>query len=156
MATKQVPAPKELPRFVFRGNAMPFGARITKRNDRPSLELVTSPPTAALPVVGGLSSASGGGPQKPHPAFNWESTFAEARGEELPNRQYKTTVISEIKTLSARNAPHLFEADILRIHLLSEHVYRKHSSITIEEVLFGGNEPNSPGMRLDRERITVD
>jgi hypothetical protein len=147
-------ATNELPRFIFRGNAMPFGARITKTNEKRSLDLVTSPPTAALTVVGGLSSARGG-PAKPHPAFNWEATFAEARGEELRNRGYRTTVTSEIKTLWVRNDPHVFEVDVLRIKLVSDHAPVQRASIKIEEALFGGTETVSPGMRLDREQITV-
>jgi hypothetical protein len=141
----------ESARFIFRGNAMPFGGRITKRNDTQYLATIPGPPAAALAVVGGFSHATSGA-AKPHEAFSWGGTVAEAKGELLTNGHYQTTVTSSISTVWAKNDPHVFEADILRVTLISDHANLRPASIKITDVAFGG----TVGMRLDGERIEVE
>jgi hypothetical protein len=136
------------PRFIFRGNAMPFGGRITKRRNEAFYATIPSPPTAALAVTGGLSSARGG-ELKPHDAFRWGETFAEAKGEQVSRTRYKTTVTSSVSRMFARNDPHIFEADILRVTMVSDHAYGKPASIQIPEVAF-------KGLRLDKDPIEVE
>ena len=116
------------PRFIFRGNAMPFGGRIIRINEIPHLATIVGPPAAALAVVGGLSHATGGA-SKPHESFSWGATLADAKGELLSNSHYVTTVTSSISKVWARNDPHVFEADVLRVSLVSDHVYLKPASI---------------------------
>jgi hypothetical protein len=131
---------------------MPFGGRITKVNEKPSLSLIPGPPAAALAVTGGLSQATGG-PANPHPAFRWASTVAEARGELQTGGNYVTTVTSAIMQAAATNTPHIFEADVLRAVLVSTHApVNKPASIRIQEAVFGGNL----GIRLDGDKITVE
>jgi hypothetical protein len=144
-------ANNEPPRFIFHGNAMPFGGRITKKNDAPSLGIIQGPPAAALAVTGGLSRATGG-PANPHEAFRWGGTLAEAKGELLSNGRYVTTVTSSISQVWAKNDPHVFEADTLRVIIVSEHAPVKPASIQIKETVFGGTQ----GIRLDGDRIDVE
>lgn len=138
-------------RFIFHGNAMPFGGRITKKGDAPFMATIPGPPAAALPVTGGHSRASSGS-SKPHEAFGWGSTLAEAKGEQLAANRYQTTITSEITKIFANNKPHVFEADVLRIVLVSDHPNLKAPVIRIKEVVFG----QKLGMRLDGERIDVE
>jgi hypothetical protein len=141
----------EPPRFIFRGNAMPFGGRITKKAESPLLATIPSPPAAALAVVGGFSRATSGA-SKPHEAFSWGATVAEAKGELLTNGHYLTTVTSSISKVRAKNNPHVFEADVLRVTMVSDHANLKPASIKITEVVFG---PEG-GMRLDGDPIEVE
>src|SRR5215210_2553329 len=106
-------------RFIFHGNAMPFGGRITKKNDSTLLATIAGPPAAALAVVGGFSTATSGA-AKPHDAFSWGGTFAEAKGEMLAKDVYRTTVTSSISKVWAKNDPHIFEADTLRVKMVSD------------------------------------
>jgi len=141
----------DLPRFIFHGNAMPFGGRITKKNDTPTFAAIPGPPAAALSVVGGLSRATSAA-SNPHPAFSWGATLAEAKGDFLGSGHYQTTVTSSISRVTAKNDPHTFEADVLRVTMVSDHVNLKPASIRITEVVFGG----SGGMELDNDRIEVE
>lgn len=142
----------DLPRFIFRGNAMPFGGRITKQGIAPSLITIPGPPAAALAVVGGLSRATGAG-ANPHPALSWGATLAEAKGELLPNGHYQTTVTSSITKVTAKNDPNVFEADVLRATLVSNHANLAQGSIKLTEIMFGSS---NGGMRLNNERIDVE
>jgi len=54
--------------------------------------------------------------------------------------------------VTAKNDPHTFEADVLRVTMVSDHVNLKPASIRITEVVFGG----SGGMELDNDRIEVE
>ncbi len=137
-------------RFIFHGNAMPFGGRITEKDNRPFLEAIPSAPAAALSVTGGLSSAKGGTTEH-FGAFRWGATEAEAKGEQLANGHYETVVTSSITDAWAQNAPLVFEADLLRIVLVSDHGDSKPASIRIREVAFGG----AKGIFLDGDRVEV-
>jgi hypothetical protein len=145
-------ATTERPRFIFHGNAMPFGGRITQKNNTTLLATIPGPPAAALAVTGGLSRATSGA-AKPHEAFRWGSSIAEAKGELLPNDHYRTTVTSSISKVWAKNNPHVFEADVLRVTLVSDHFNLGPASIKITEVAFGGG---ATGIRLDGDPITVE
>ena len=141
----QTAAPE--PRFIFHGNAMPFGGRITKKKNETFYATIPGPPTAALAVTGGLSSARGG-ESKPHEAFRWGETFAEAKGEQFARSRFRTTVTSSISKVWARNDPHVFEADQLRVTMVSDHAELRAASIKITEVVF-------KGLSLDRDPIEV-
>lgn len=130
---------------------MPFGGRITKKNNIPSLGTIPGPPAAALAVVGGFSRAISGA-SKPHEAFSWGATVAEARGDLLTTGRYQTTVTSSISRVWAKNDPHVFEAGLLRTTLVSDHANPGPASIRITEVVFGG----PTGMLLDGDRIEVE
>lgn len=130
---------------------MPFGGRITSNNNVPTLAVIPGPPAAALAVVGGFSRGSGGA-AKPHDSFSWAATLAEARGELLTNGHYQTKVTSSISKVWARNNPHIFEAGLLRVTLVSDHASQSKASIRLTEAVFGGPE----GMRLDGDPIEVE
>ena len=129
---------------------MPFGGRITHKNDTTLLSSIPGPPAAALAVTGGLCKATSG-VSKPHEAFRWAATLAEAKGELLANGHFQTTVTSSISRAWARNNPHVFEADVLRITMVSDHFNLGPASIRIKEAVFGG----TTGMKLDGDRIEV-
>ena len=129
---------------------MPFGGRITKKDNSSLLAPIPGPPAAALAVVGGLSRAISGA-SKPHEAFSWGATLAEAKGDLLTNGHYQTTVTSSISQVWAKNDPHVFEADALKVTLVSDHANLDAASIRITEAVFG----NTLGMRLDGDRIEV-
>jgi len=107
------------PRFIFHGNAMPFGARIEADSER-DLELIKGPPAAALPVVGGWSIATSAG-SRCHPVFRWGATVADCKGEGLGGLHYRTTVMSSIADVWAKNDPIVFQADQLKIKVVSDH-----------------------------------
>lgn len=138
----------EPPRFIFHGNAMPFGGRITKKNNTPAFSAIPGPPTAALAVVGGLSRATSGA-LKPHEAFSWGATVAEAKGDRVSDVHFRTTVTSSISKVSAKNDPHVFQAVLLRVTLVSDHANLGPASIRIPEALF-------QGMLLGGDPIEVD
>jgi len=108
------------PRFIFHGNAMPFGARIEAVNGEPHLELVKGPPAAALPVAGGWSLATSTGSNH-RDLFKWGATVADCKGERLGDLHYRTTVISSIADVFAKNDPHVFAADHIEIKVVSDH-----------------------------------
>ena len=140
---------QEGPRFIFHGNAMPFGGRIEAVSEIPQYELIKGPPSAALPVTGGWSIATSAGSHH-RDWFQWGASVADCKGEWLGGQHYLTTVISSIADLSARNEPHVFEADYLRIKMISEHTGPDHAPhIVPREIVFGG-------LRLNRHPITVN
>src|SRR4051812_4725026 len=91
-------------RFIFRGNAMPCSARINAVDGKPSPELVTSAPTAALGVVGGRSTAASNGSSFKD-VFRWGATLADSTGEQGPNGNYITKVTSSVADVMANNDP---------------------------------------------------
>jgi hypothetical protein len=136
------------PRFIFHGNAMPFGARIEAINDKPHLELVKGPPAAALPVTGGWSIATSTG-SSCHDVFKWGATVADCKGEWLGGLQYRTTIVSSVSDVYAKNDPHVFEATRIELRMVSNHDgLDKQPSIVPTEIGF-------EGMRLDGEPIAV-
>ena len=99
---------------------MPFGGRIEAIDEKPHLELIKGPPSAALPVVGGWSVATSSGSFHKE-WFEWGATVADCKGEWKGGEHYVTTVSCSIADLVARNAPNVFEAREIRIRMLSDH-----------------------------------
>jgi hypothetical protein len=141
----------DLTHFIFHGNAMPFGGRVIEKENRQLLASIPSPPAAALSVAGGLSSAKGGRAEH-FGAFRWRATLAEAKGELLANGHYETVVTSSISDSWAKNDPFVFQADLLRITMISDHAGRKPASIRIREAVFGDKK----GIFLDGDRVEVE
>jgi hypothetical protein len=136
------------PRFIFHGNAMPFGGRTEAINEKPHLELIKGPPAAALPVVGGWSIASSAG-SSCHDWFKYGATVADCKGEWLGGQQYRTTVMSSIADVHIINNPHVFEASNIRIRMVSQHDGPDNPPhIVPTEIVF-------ENMRLDGQPITV-
>jgi hypothetical protein len=135
------------PRFIFHGNAMPLGARILADNQK-DLELIQGPPSAALPVTGGWVTATAAG-NRAHPVFKWGASLADCKGQGLGGLQFTTTAMASIADVQAKNDPHLFEASLLRIQIVSTHNGPDEQfAIVPTETVFGG-------LKLDNETITV-
>lgn len=139
------------PRFIFRGNAMPFGGRITNIDGQSVSKLLPSPPTAALPVTGGSSRTTARGSTW-LASFNWGATVAESTGEVRADGHAFTTVTASIENVSAKNDPFIFEADLLRVTVVSDHPTTGEPSIYAKEIEFGGPK----GMFLDKKPIRVE
>jgi len=136
------------PRFIFHGNAMPFGGRIEAINENLQPELIKGPPAAALPVTGGWSVGSGRGGHH-RDWFHWGASIADCKGEEVDPNFYRTTVISQLADLKAINDPNVFEADFLRLRIISNHDGPdKAAEITPVETIFDG-------IRLNRQTVAV-
>ena len=138
-------------RFVFRGNAMPFGGRITDIAGTAVSKLIEGPPASALTVAGGRSQSSTAGSSF-EGIFKWGATSAECTGVIQPDGHAETKVTSVMNTFSAKNDPILFEVDLLKISMLSDHPKKGQPSIMPTEVIFGG----SKGMFLNGKRIQVE
>jgi hypothetical protein len=108
------------PRFIFHGNAMPFGGRIEAVDEVEHRELIKGPPAAALPVVGGWSVATSTGSQC-QDVFKWGVTVADCKGEWQGGLRYVTTVTSSISGFTAKNGPLVFAARRLQITMESTH-----------------------------------
>ena len=141
----------EAPRFIFRGYAVPFGARVIAVGGKPAPRLLTSPPVSALSVVGGTSRGTSAGSTR-DPAFKWGATLAESRGEVGTNGTQLTTVTCSLSNISAKNDPIVFEADLLRLSLVSNHPTTGQPSIVPREIAFGGDK----GIFLDGKQIRVE
>jgi hypothetical protein len=136
------------PRFIFHGNAMPFGGRIEAVDEKPQFELIKGPPAAALPVVGGWSIAASSGACC-HDSFKWGATLADCKGERTGDQSYVTTVTSSIADVYVKNDPHVFEARQIRIRMVAEHDGPTvQSRISPNEIVF-------EGMQLDRKPIMI-
>jgi hypothetical protein len=136
------------PRFIFHGNAMPFGGRIEAVNDKPHFELIKGPPAAALPVVGGWSIATSSG-SCCHDWIKWGATVADCKGERTGQQSYVTTVLSSIADVYVKNDPHVFDARQIKIRMVSEHgAPGVQPKIVPAEIVF-------EGVRLDGDPITV-
>ena len=139
-------------RFVFRGNAMPFGGRIVNIGGTPVSKPIEGPPSSAITVAGGRSYATGK-PSSFNNIFKWGDTVAESVGLIRPADGHAvTTVTSMVKSFAATNAPITFEADVLKAVIVSDHPTRGQPSIKITEAVFGG----SVGMFLNGKRIVVE
>lgn len=138
-------------RFVFRGNAMPFGGRITDIGGTAVSKLIEGPPAGALTVTGGRSQASGAGSSF-EGIFKWGTTIADCTGVIRSDGHAETTVSSTMNSFSAKNDPILFEADVLKISMLSDHPTKGQPSIVPTAVTFGGPK----GMFLNGKQIQVE
>jgi hypothetical protein len=136
------------PRYIFRGEATPFGARIEAVNEKPNYELIKGPPAAALSAVGGWSIATSSG-SCCHDSFKWGATVADCKGEWKGGQLYVSTGMASIADVYIKNNPHVFEASQLRIRVVSEDddLYGQ-PRIAPRETVF-------EGMRLDEQSITV-
>jgi hypothetical protein len=139
-------------RFVYRGNAVPLGGRVINIEGKPVNRPIPSPPTASLTVVGGLSRGAGRGSSFIN-AFKWGATVAESIGELPDPDRAVTTVTSSIADVVAVNKPIVFEADRLKIVLVSEHHQKAtQPAFSYPEVVFGGEK----GLSLDGKPIRVE
>lgn len=138
-------------RFIFRGYAVPFGARVISVGGKPVPRLLSSPPVSALSVVGGASRATSTGSTR-DAAFKWGATLAESRGEVASNGNQLTTVTASLANISVKNDPIVFEADLLKFTLVSDHPRTGQPSIVPKEIAFGGDK----GMFLGGKPIRVD
>src|SRR5689334_7446929 len=126
-------------RFIFRGYAVPFGARVIAVDGKPAPRLLTSPPVSALSVVGGTSRGTSTGSTR-DPAFKWGATLAESRGEVTSSGNQLTTVTASLANISAKNDPIVFEADLLKLALVSDHPRTGQPSIVPREIVFGADK----------------
>ena len=95
-------------RFVFRGNAMPFGGRIVNIGGTPVSKPIEGPPSSALTVAGGRSYATGK-PSSFNNIFKWGDTVAESVGLIRPaDRHAVTTVTSDGQVLCRNQRAHYF------------------------------------------------
>jgi hypothetical protein len=136
------------PRFIFHGNAMPFGGRIVKIAGKPFLDTIPGAPSAALTVAGGGSRATSRGSSY-RDVFRWGATLADAKGELRSDGHYITTVTSSLSNFQANNKPLLFEAGDLRITLISDHSEQGQPTIIPTQTLFDG-------LQLDRKPIELE
>jgi hypothetical protein len=139
-------------RFIFRGNAMPFGGRILQIGKEKVSDAIPGPPCAALPVVGGSVRAATRGASHGE-AFKWGRTLAESRGMLEKDGSYVTTVTSAVSDVYALNNPHVFQADLIRVSLVSVHPEQGEPSITAKEIVFGTPEN---GIMLAGQRVDVE
>ena len=138
-------------RFIFRGNAIPFGARIVAVGGTPAPRLLNSPPVSALSAVGGRSRGTSAGSSS-DPNFKWGATLAESRGEVGANGNQVTTVTASISTVHAMNDPIVFEADVLKLTIVSDHPRTGQPSIVPKEITFGG----AKGLFLNGKQIGIE
>ena len=136
------------PRYIFRGDATPFGARIEAVNEKPQYELIKGPPAAALSAVGGWSIATSSG-SCCHDSFKWGATVADCKGEWNGGPLFVSTGMASIADVYIKNDPHVFDVRQLRITVVSEDddPYGQ-PRIAPTEIVF-------EGMRLDGQSITV-
>lgn len=147
-----MPEATESSRFIFRGNAMPFGGRILQIGKKKVSEAIPGPACAALPVVGGRVRATTRGASWGD-AFRWGATVAESVGERRDDGSHVTTVTSSVAGVFAKNDPHVFEADLIRATLVSVHPEKGEPSITAKDIVFGTPEK---GMTLAGHRIELE
>jgi hypothetical protein len=147
-----MPEPTEQRRFIFHGNAMPFGGRILKIGKDKVSDLIPGPPCAALTVLGGYVRATTRGSSYKD-AFRWGRTLAEAKGERADDGSHITTVTSAVADLFIKNDPEVFEADLISNTLESVHPEKGQPSITAKEIIFGSPEK---GLSLAGQRIELD
>jgi hypothetical protein len=130
---------------------MPFGGRITNIGGTAVSKLIEGPPTGALSVAGGRSQSSGAGSSF-EGIFKWGTTNAECTGIIRTDGHAETKVTSTLSSFSAKNDPILFETDLLKISMLSDHPTKGQPSIMPTEVVFGGTK----GMFLNGKQIRVE
>jgi len=138
-------------RFIFRGNALPFGGRIHKRGGKPHHETIPGSPTSALPVSGGKSRAASRGSAYLD-VFRWGATLAQSEGQVLPDGTVRTSVTSSVASVYAHNKPHIFEAGLLRVSMVADHPHTGQPAIIPSEIVFGGDK----GMQLEGSPIELE
>lgn len=128
---------------------MPFGGRIEAVNGNPHFEPIKGPPASALSVVGGWSVATSRGSNHGD-SFRWGATVADCKGQFRPSDgHYVTTVKCSIADVVVKNDPHVFEAEQIRIKMISDHDGKdSQPRITPAEIAFGD-------LRLDGREINV-
>lgn len=137
-------------RFIYRGNAMPFGGRIQAIGEKRYLQAIPGAPSSALTVAGGYSVAKAEG-SKFLDAFEWGQSFAQCKGELRPNGNRVTTVECSLARFRATNAPHTFTADLVHVEVVSDHPEEGEPTIVPTKIYFGGEK----GLRLDDDPIEV-
>jgi hypothetical protein len=136
-------------RFIFHGNAVPFGGRIVSISGKPFLETIPGPPSGSLAVVGGWSRAASTGSSY-RDIFRWGATLADSKGELRADGHYITTVTSSIADVHAKNDPFQFEAGRLSITIVSDNFRKdKEPGIASTEIVF-------EGLQLDGQPIEQD
>ena len=116
-----MPKKSDKPRFIFHGNAMPFGGRMVSIGGKPFLDTIPGPPSGSLTVVGGWTRAASKGSSY-RDLFSWGATLANSKGELRADGHFITTVTSSIADVRAKNDPFPFEAARLSIPLDSVEV----------------------------------
>src|SRR5439155_2736171 len=114
-----MPKKPDKPRFIFHGNAMPFGGRMVSIGGKPFLDVIPGPPSGSLAVVGGWTRAVSKGSSY-RDIFSWGATLANSRGELRADGHFITTVTSSIADVRAMNDPFPFEAGSLSITIVSD------------------------------------
>jgi len=137
-------------RFIFHGNATPFGARIVSIGGKPHLDFIEGPPSASLSVVGGLQRGENKEPRtlSPEGVFAWGPTLAESKGEVRADGHHITTVTSSIADVSATNDPHVFKAARLSITMVSDHPPAGEPGIVPNEMIVEGLELDGDPIEL--------
>jgi hypothetical protein len=143
-----MPKPTHSRRFLFHGNATPFGARILSIGGKPHFDPVEGPPTAALGVVGGLQRGVDPKGSSYGDIFRWGATHAESKGE-VRDGHHVTTVISTISDFSAKNKPFVFKAKKLSVTLVADHGPEGEPSIVPSEITL-------QGLELDGQPIEIE
>ena len=138
-------------RFIFRGNALPFGGRIIRRAGKENHETIPGPPSSALPVTGGKSKATSRGSSYLD-IFRWGATLAQSEGSMLPDGSVRTTVTSSVSDAYAHNKPHVFEAGTIKVSMVSDHPHTGQPSFAPSELVFGGDK----GMQLEGLPIELE
>jgi len=140
-------------RFIFHGNATPFGARIVSIDGKPFFAVVEGPPCTSLTVVGGhhRAQSAGGrydaGPYKD--TFKWGTTFAESKGEELDNGHHVTTVTACIEEVSAKNGSIVFSARKLCLSTKADHGPDGQPEIVFTDITVQGLELDGKPVELE-------
>ena len=131
-----MPQKTEKPRFIFHGNAMPFGGRMVSIGGKPFADTVPGPPSGSLAVIGGWTRAESKGSSY-RDVFSWGATLANSKGELRADGHFITTVTSSIAGVRAKNDPFPFEAARLSITMVSDHYSPdEEPSIIATEIVF--------------------
>src|SRR5258708_13340671 len=88
-----MPQKTDKPRFIFHGNAMPYGGRMISIGGKPFLDVIPGPPSGSLAVVGGWTRAVSKGSSY-RDIFSWGATLANSRGKLRADGHFITTVTS--------------------------------------------------------------
>ena len=135
-------------RFIFHGNATPFGARIVSIDGKPAFDVVTGPPCTSLSVVGGHHRAESKG-SRYKDIFSWGVTLAESKGEVRADGHHITTVTASIENVSAKNGPIEFFAEKLSITTIADHTPNGQPEIILTNTEF-------KGLKLDGKPVDVE
>jgi hypothetical protein len=144
------------PRFIFHGNAIPFGGRMVSISGKPFLDPIPGPPSGSLPVVGGWNRAVSKGSSY-RDTFSWGATLANSKGELRADGHFITTVTSSIADVHAKNDPFPFEAGRLSITIVSDHFKPDDEpSIAPTEIVFEGLRLDGQPIELELDKDLID